>query len=316
MSDLQSDLVLSGSGGGPTDPAAEGGAKGVGEAPPASPGRDAWKRFRRNRLAMVGLVLIILLVLCALGANLIQRGLTHQDPTIGSINDFEAPSTAHYFGTDNTGRDIFTRVMFGARISLRVGFLSALVATVIGVIAGAIAGFYGKWVDTLLMRTTDMFLALPYIILAVVLVVVLGRSEATVIGVIGFLGWMGTARIFRSSVLQVKEREFIEAARAMGCKDRRIIWHHVVPNAIQPVIAYSATFIGTAVLAEAALSFLNVGAEDPTPAWGLMVYQAKGFLPQHPHQLFFPGLFILIMVAAFLFVGDGLRDALDPRLNK
>ncbi|MGI8755290.1 MAG: ABC transporter permease [Acidimicrobiales bacterium] len=312
-----------------TDPfiesaAAEADILGAGELPPSGDGsapsrslrREAWRRFRRNRLAMVGLVIIVLLVAAAALAPVIRSQVSHQDPYSGSIDSFVSPNKTHWFGTDRTGRDIFIRVVYGSRISLRVGILSAAIATVIGVILGAYAAFYGGFVDGLLMRFTDIFLSLPYIILAVVLVLALGRSETTIIAVLGFLGWMGIARIFRSSMLQLKEREFAEAARAMGCRNNRIIWRHLVPNAIQPVIAYAATFVGTAVLSEAALSFLGVGAQDPTPAWGLMVDQAKGSLSTHPHELLFPGIAIFLMVSAFVFVGDGLRDAFDPRVSR
>ncbi len=287
-----------------------------GSAPARSLKREAWRRFRRNRLALVGLFIIVLLVLIAVFAPVIRTQISHQDPYTGSADSFLTPNKTHWFGTDRTGRDIFIRVVYGARISLRVGIISAAIATIIGVVLGAYAAFFGGFIDGLLMRFTDIFLSLPYIILAVVLVLALGRSETTIIAVLGFLGWMGIARVFRSSMLQVKEREFSEAARAMGCQNNRIIWRHLVPNAIQPVIAYAATFVGTAVLSEAALSFLGVGAQDPTPAWGLMVDQAKGSLSTHPHELVFPGIAIFLMVSAFVFVGDGLRDALDPRTNR
>lgn len=297
---------------------AEGGpaAYGEGDAPDRSPRKEAWRRFRRNRLALVGLVIVVILTLMAIFAPVIRTQISHQDPYIGSIDSYLSPSRTHWLGTDQTGRDIFIRVVYGARISLRVGVISAGIATLIGVVLGAYAAFYGGLVDGILMRFTDIFLSLPYIILAIVLVLALGRSESTIIAVLGFLGWMGIARVFRSSMLQIKEREFVEAARAMGCRNNRIIWRHLVPNAIQPVIAYAATFVGTAVLAEAALSFLSVGAQDPTPAWGLMVDQAKGALASHPHQLLFPGIAIFLMVSAFVFLGDGLRDALDPRTNR
>jgi ABC-type dipeptide/oligopeptide/nickel transport system permease subunit len=273
---------------------------------------QAWKRFRRNRLALVGLTIVLFMVLAAILAPLI----TFHDPKKGGLDSFASPNGEHWFGTDSIGRDIYTRGVYGARISLRVGIFSALIATSIGVLAGVTAAYYGGWIESLVMRLTDIFLALPYIILAIVLVLAVGRSEASIIYVLGFLGWMPIARIFRSSVLQMKQREFIEAARAMGCRDRRIIWRHLVPNAIQPVIAYAATFVGTAVLAEAALSFLNVGAVDPTPSWGLMISQARGDFDVHPQTLFFPGAAIFLMVVAFVFLGDGLRDALDPKLNQ
>jgi peptide/nickel transport system permease protein len=284
-----------------------------GDEPARSPRREAWRRFRRNWMAMIGLVVIAIMVLIAIFAPLIRQNITHWYPTVGGADNLARPSGEHWFGTDQTGRDIFTRIMYGARISMRIGFISAGLATLIGVVLGGYSAYYGGKLDTVLMRITDIFLGLPYIILAIVLAVALGQSETTLILVFSFLGWMGVARIFRSSVFQVKEREFIEAARASGCSDTRILWRHVFPNAIQPVIAYAATFVGTAVLSEAALSFLGVGAVDPTPAWGLMVSQAKSTMEQAPHTVLFPGLAIFLMVSAFVFVGDGLRDALDTR---
>jgi ABC-type dipeptide/oligopeptide/nickel transport system permease subunit len=277
-----------------------------------SPRGDVWRRFRRNKLAVVGMVIIVLMVLAALLAPLI----TFFDP--GKYNaaiSREPPSLKHWFGTDQLGRDLYTRVVYGARVSLRVGMVSVLIALTVGLIAGAIAGFYGGIIDGILMRITDVFLAYPYLIAAIAIISVVGRSETAVILVIGLLGWMPIARLFRSSILSIKQTEYIEAARALGAGDFRIITRHILPNAIQPVIVYATIFVGTAVLSEAALSFLGVGITEPKPAWGLMVAQGKNFLFSSPHMLFFPGAAIFLMVTAFVFVGDGLRDALDPRLR-
>jgi ABC-type dipeptide/oligopeptide/nickel transport system permease subunit len=273
--------------------------------------RDAWRRFRRNRLAMVGLVVIGLLVLVAVLAPLVAR----QDPYAISTQLRKPPSGDHWFGTDSIGRDLFARIVFGARVSLLVGLSTSLLATVIGVTVGAIAGFVGGWVDALLMRVTDVLLAFPYIILAISIIVIIGRGLPAVILVLGLLGWLGMCRVLRASFLQLKEMEFIEAARAVGVSNTRIILRHLLPNAIQPVIVYATLFAGSAVLSEAALSFLNVGVVDPTPSWGLMVNQGRKFLTSAPHLLLFPGGAIFIMVLSFLFVGDGLRDALDPKLR-
>ena len=210
---------------------------------------------------------------------------------------------------------MFTRVVFGSRVSLEVGILALLIALAIGIPAGAAAGYYGGVIDGVLMRITDIFLAFPYILLAIVIIVVVGRGVTAVIVVLGFLGWMPFARLLRSNILSIRETEYVEAARAAGCGDFRIIVRHILPNAIQPVIVYGTIFVGTAVLTEAALSYLGVGVIPPTPAWGLMVAEGKGYLQTSPNMLFFPGAAIFLTVMAFVFIGDGLRDALDPRLR-
>lgn len=298
---------------------------GADELPPeTSPRRDIWRRFKRNRLAMVGLVIIALLVLLAVFAPLWVRlestvgGIKRLDPEVGTSPARLSPSADHWFGTDKTGRDIFARVAYGARISLVVGFASVLLSSTLGVLLGALSGYYGRWVDTIIMRVTDTALALPYIVLAISMVVVFGQSMLTLVLVIASLGWMGVARVFRSSIIQQKNQEYIEASRAIGCTDRRIITKHLVPNSIQPVIVYSTLGIGTAILSEAALSFLGVGAVEPTPSWGLMIQsgRASGVLRNDPHILFFPALFLALTIVAFTAVGDGLRDALDPKLKR
>jgi ABC-type dipeptide/oligopeptide/nickel transport system permease subunit len=251
------------------------------------------------------------MVLAAVFAPLI----TFYSPTaLGAISRGK-PSLKHWFGTDILGRDVYTRVVYGARVSLEIGIISVVLATLVGLLVGAVTGFYGGTLDSLLMRTTDVFLSFPYILAAIVIITVIGRGVRSVILVLAFLGWMYIARLFRASVLQAKNAEYIEAARAVGCSNARIIVRHILPNAIQPVIVYATIFVGTAVLTEAALSFLGVGVPEPTPAWGLMVNQGRSYLFTSPHLLFFPGAAIFVTVMAFVFVGDGLRDALDPRLR-
>ena len=272
---------------------------------------EIWRRFRKNKLAMAGLVIVVIEILVALLAPLI----TFIDYKSIAFQGKLPPSTTHWFGTDALGRDVYTRIVYGSRISLEVGLAAVIVALVMGLAAGAIAGYYGGKIDALLMRMTDVFLAFPYILAAIVLITVIGRSLWTVIIVLGALGWMPFARLFRSSILQIKELEYIEAARAAGCSDWRIITRHILPNAVQPIIVYATIFVGTAVLSEAALSFLGVGVTEPTPAWGLMVSQGRSYLFTAPGLLFFPGAAIFITVMAFVFMGDGLRDALDPRLR-
>jgi peptide/nickel transport system permease protein len=274
--------------------------------------KDVWRRFKRNHLAMLGLGLIVILVLVAIFAPFIAP----YDIAERSAGHFrEPPSTKHWFGTDTVGLDVFSRVVFGARVSLKIGIAATSIALAIGLVLGAVSGFFGGLIDTLIMRTTDIFLAIPYIVLAVAIASLLGRSENTVIIVLGFTGWLGIARIVRSSFLSLKQLEYVEAARALGYSKKRIMFGHILPNALQPIIVFGTIAIGSVILSEAALSFLGVGPTYPTPAWGLMVSDAKGVLSVAPHMLFFPGMAIFITVLAFVFVGDGLRDALDPKLK-
>jgi peptide/nickel transport system permease protein len=286
----------------------------AGEAPAINVRRDIWRRFRRNKLALFGLALIIVLVFFAIFGSL----LAPYSPTRNFVGPkLEQPTVQHWFGTDQLGRDVFSRVIAGARYSMLIGVGSALLATIVGVVLGAIAGYYGSWVDGLLMRLTDIFLALPYIVFAIVLVMIFGHSMWVIIVVLGGLGWMPISRIFRSSILQTNELEFIDASRALGCSNSRIIIRHVMPNSIQPVIVYGTIAVGTAILSEAALSFLAVGAQEPTPSWGLMTSNAATYLQDGQwYVVLFPGLAIFLAVLAFVFFGDGLRDALDPRLRK
>jgi peptide/nickel transport system permease protein len=273
--------------------------------------KDVWRRFRRNRLAMVGLIVLALLILMAIFAPLIAPySITERT---GEFR--QGPSSSHLFGTDRIGRDVFSRVVHGARVSLRVGILATGISLVIGVLAGAVAGFFGGIVETIIMRITDIFLAIPYIILAIAIATVLGRGENTVIVVLGVTGWLAICRIVRSSFLALRQLEYVEAATALGAGRLRIMFRHILPNALQPIIVYGTIAVGSAILSEAALSFLGVGAVAPTPAWGLMVEEGRGDLVNAPHLLYFPGGAIFVTVLAFQFVGDGLRDALDPRLR-
>ena len=274
--------------------------------------RAVWRRFRRNRLAAVGTAIIVIEVAAALLAPVI----TFTDPAdVNPAASLAPPSADHWFGTDLLGRDLYSRVVYGARLSLEVGIAAVVIAVTIGLIAGAAAGWLGGVADGLVMRVTDVFLAFPYVLAAIAVTTALGRGKTAVILVLGLLGWMPVARLFRSSVLQAKEADYVEAARAVGTPDLRVLTRHVLPNAVQPVVVYATVFVGTAVLAEAALSFLGAGITEPTAAWGLMVAQGKDFVFSAPHLLFFPGAAIFLTVMAFVFVGDGLRDALDPRLG-
>jgi peptide/nickel transport system permease protein len=251
-------------------------------------------------------------VLVAIFADFIAPySITERD----SSNFRSPPSSDHWFGTDIIGRDVFSRVVYGARVSLRIGIASTVVAMFIGILVGAFAGFVGRWPESLIMRITDIFLSIPYIVLAIAVATVFGRSENSVIVVLGLTGWLVVSRIVRATFLQLKQMEYVEAARALGYRQGRIMFRHILPNALQPIIVYGTIAIGSAILAEAALSFLGVGPQDPTPAWGLMVSQGKGDLANAPHLVFFPGAAIALTVLAFVLIGDGLRDALDPKLK-
>ena len=289
------------------DPSAAGAD--LGEARPFR--ADVWRRFRKNRLAMIGLVFLILLVLAAIFAPWI----TSYSYTERSTSFRQGPSAEHWFGTDAIGRDVFTRIIYGARVSLRIGFLATALSLIIGIGLGASAGFFGGWTDSAITRIIDVFLAIPYIVLAVAIASVFGKSENSVILVLGLTGWLALARIVRASFLSLKNLEYVEAANALGFSRFRVMRRHILPNALQPIIVYGTIAVGSVILAEAALSFLGVGPQEPTPAWGLMVAQGKGSLSNAPHLMFFPGGAICLTVLAFVFIGDGLRDALDPKLK-
>jgi ABC-type dipeptide/oligopeptide/nickel transport system permease subunit len=272
---------------------------------------DVWRRLKRNRLAFASLIFLGLLVLMAVFADWIAP-YSYRERT----DEFRAgPSWDHLFGTDPIGRDMFSRVVYGARVSLKIGAIATAISLSIGFLLGAVAGFFGGLADALISRLTDVFLAIPYIVLTVAIAAVIGKGENTVLVVLGFTTWMGVTRIARSSFLSIKELEYVEAARALGYGKPRIMFRHILPNAIQPLIVYGTITVGSVILAEAALSYLGVGPVDPTPAWGLMVAQGKGDLVNSPHLLFFPGGAICLTVLALVFVGDGLRDALDPKLR-
>ncbi len=305
----------------PQSPNAEGRAvaHGLSDAPQLTAARpmrkDVWKRFKQNRLAVLGLCFIVLMGFVAVFADVIAPHDFAARPG-GETGAFRSPpSSDFYFGTDVIGRDLFSRIVYGARVSLKIGLSATSIALVIGLAMGAIAGFFGGIVETIIMRVTDVFLAIPYIVLAVAVAAVFGRSENAIILVLGLTGWLGVCRIVRSSFLQLKQMEYVEAATALGFGRARIMFRHILPNALQPIIVYGTIAIGTTILAEAALSFLGVGPQDPTPAWGLMVADGSGSLVNAPHLLFFPGAAIFLTVLAFVFVGDGLRDALDPKLK-
>ena len=269
-----------------------------------------------NRLAIVGIGIVVVIVIVAIFAPWIAT----QD--VGATNlsiRYLAPNASHWFGTDSTGRDIFARVVFGARISLRVGIVVVTVSAVVGTLLGALAGYYGGWIDRILSGYIfNVFLAFPGLLLAIALVAFLGAGLNKLIFALCIIGWVGYARLIRGQVLKVREYDFVQAARALGAGDLRILFVHILPNAIQPLIVQASLGMAGAVLSEASLSFLGLGVPPPAPSWGVMIEEARDLstLQNAPHALIFPGIAIALTVLAFNFIGDGLREYLDPRQRK
>ena len=280
---------------------------------------DAWKRLKKNRLAVIGAIWIIFVVLVALTADLWAPQLlgspTDIDTTTVAQSSKLPPSLEHPFGTDATGRDQLVRVIYGARVSLAVGVIATIISTAIGLVMGALAAFYGGWFDTIIMRLADMFLAIPYTLFVITMLAVIGQGIQNVFIAIGVLGWPSIARVFRSAILSVKENDYVDAARAMGASDLRIIARHIFPNSVASIVVYATMNIGGAILTESALSYLGMGVTPPTPSWGIMIQDGQTFLQTQPWLMIMPGLAILTTVLAFTLLGDGLRDALDVKMK-
>ena len=273
---------------------------------------DAFRRLRRNKIAIVSLVWILFVVVLAVSADLWVPNVLG-DPTIPSSDSLAAPSAVHPFGTDLLGRDVLSRVIYGARVSLAVGLLATCISTTIGLIMGAVAAYYGGVWDVVIMRLADIFLAFPYILFVIAILAVFGAGFQNVFIAIGILGWPQIARVFRSAILSVKENDYIDAARAMGASDVRIIVRHIFPNSVATIIVYATMSIGGAILTESALSFLGMGVQPPTPSWGYMISDGKTYMNNASWLMICPGFAILSTVLAFTMLGDGLRDALDVK---
>lgn len=272
-----------------------------------------FKRLLRNFAFTSGLLLTVTLVVVALAAPL----LAPHDPNVQETSRrLEKPSNDHPLGLDDLGRDVFSRIVWGARVSLRVGFSVVILASLIGVTLGAISGYFGGMIDVLVMRLCDILLAFPGILLAIALVAVLGPSLNNVILALAVIGWVGYARLVRGQVLKVREMEYVTAAKAMGAKSPRVIILHVLPNVINPVIVMATLGLAGAILSEAALSFLGLGVQPPTPSWGAMLTSGRRYLGLANHLAIFPGAAIMLAVMGLNFLGDGLIDALDPKFRK
>ncbi len=273
--------------------------------------RQTWGRFARNRLAVAGLIVILVFLVMAVFAP----WLAPYDPIDQDLpSQLQGPSRSHLLGTDDFGRDILSRIIVGSRVSLLVGVLATAIGATLGTLTGTIAGFYPK-TDNLLMRLMDILLAFPGIILAIAIIAVLGPSLFNVMIAIGVNSIPAYARLVRSQTLSVKEKEYVESARAIGMSDQSVLFRHVLPNCISPLIVYSTLQLGGAILSASILSFLGLGIQPPDPEWGAMVNAGRGWLRDAPHIATFPGIAIFLVVMGFNLLGDGLRDVLDPRMR-
>jgi peptide/nickel transport system permease protein len=277
-----------------------------------SPWKDSFKQLRKNRFAMVGLFIILFFIILGLVAPLLTP-YTYEEQSL--VNRLSPPSSEHWLGTDDLGRDIFTRIAYGARVSLQVGFFAVSGALIFGTLLGIIAGYFGRWIDMIISRIFDILLAFPSILLAIAIVAILGPSLENALVAIAIINIPIFGRLVRSRVISLREEEYIMAARAQGMKNGRVILHHILPNSIAPIIVQSTLGFGTAILEAAALGFLGLGAQPPTPEWGQMLASSREFIQLAPWTLIVPGISIMLVVLGFNLIGDGLRDALDPKMK-
>ncbi|MBP1941375.1 oligopeptide ABC transporter permease [Cytobacillus luteolus] len=279
----------------------------------------AWRRFKRNRLALFGAIVLLALLIVSALAPLIAPYNPYEssEGDLGLYNVLAPPSQEHILGTDSLGRDMLSRIIYGGRVSLSVAFVAVMIATVTGVLLGVIAGFYGKWVDTLIMRITDVVICFPVLFLAITVATILKPSLFNVMIIIGLVSWTTMTRLVRGEVLRLREMEYIEATRAMGQRDVIIILRHILPNIMAPIIVQGTLQTAEAILTESALSFLGVGVQQPTPSWGNMLNEATSIMVlQFKPWVWMPaGFAILLTILCINFVGDGLRDALDPKVK-
>jgi len=275
--------------------------------------QETWRRLKKNHLAMAGGLVVVLLFAVSFLAPWISP---HSPNQFHLSQVLEAPSPEHPLGTDELGRDILSRMIYGARISLKVGFVAVGISTLIGVILGAVAGYYGGLLDSLIMRLVDIMLSFPSFFLILAVIALLEPSIWNIMAVIGLTSWMGVARLVRAELLSLKEREFVSAARVLGASDPRIIFRHLLPNAMAPVLVAATLGVAGAILTESALSFLGIGVQPPTPSWGNILTAGKDNIEVAWWLSVFPGLAILITVLSYNLLGEGLREALDPRLRE
>lgn len=275
---------------------------------------EVLKRFLKNKLAVIGFVILTIFVLAAIFAPVIT---SFDRDSIDLMNIESAPNSLHILGTDELGRDVFTRLLYGGRVSLGVALCATVIQLLIGVSLGSISGFYGKWVDNIIMRGVDIVMCFPFFVIAITIAALFGASVWNIILIIGCLQWTGVARIVRSKILSLKQSEFIEAARAMGLSNFEIISNHLLPNVLSPIIVNATLNVATGILMEAGISFLGLGVKQPQPSWGNMLSAAQSMrVLQYEWWLWIPaGLLVFLSVLSINFVGDGLRDALDPKMK-
>lgn len=274
---------------------------------------DIFKRLIANRFAFTGALIVVALFVISFLAPYITP---YSPDDLDAYHVLLPPTSAHWMGTDELGRDVLTRIIYGARISLKVGFVAVGISAAVGTLAGLLAGYFGSWVDQLLMRLVDIMLCFPTFFLILAVIAMLEPSIWYIMIVIGLTGWMGVARLVRAEVLSLRERDFVFAARALGASNIRIIFRHILPNSLSPVLVAATLGVAGAILTESALSFLGIGVQPPVPSWGNMLTAGKDYLEFAWWLSLFPGLAILITVIAYNLVGEGLRDALDPRLSR
>lgn len=275
---------------------------------------DAWRRLAQNRMAVIATIIFaVILLLCLIGPLLFAQ---HSGETNDLANTFKKPSISHWFGTDDLGRDLFVRTLEGGRISLAVGFLATAVSLLIGVVYGSMAGYIGGRTDAFLMRIVDILYSLPFTIFVILLMVMFGRNFILLFVAIGFVEWLTMARIVRAQIMALKDTEFVEAARALGYGNLRIIFGHLLPNILGPVIIYASLTVPAVMLLEAVLSFLGLGVQPPMSSWGLLIKDGAEKIDVYPWLLIFPALFFSATLFSLNFIGDGLRDALDPKSSK
>jgi oligopeptide transport system permease protein len=274
--------------------------------------QDAWRRLKKNRMAMLGLY-AILFILAAAIIGPYFTGVSYSDQSLEQAN--QPPSSSHWFGTDNLGRDIFVRVLYGARISLSIGIVASLINLTIGVVYGGISGFFGGRVDSIMMRIVDILYSIPVLLYVILLMVVLEPGLTNIFIALGIAYWLRMARIVRGQILSIKEQEYVLAARTIGADHWRILFRHLIPNSMGPIIITMTLAIPEAIFTEAFLSFIGLGVSAPMASWGVLASEGVTSLRSYPFQLFFPALAISITMLAFNFLGDGLRDALDPRMR-
>ncbi len=273
---------------------------------------EVWHRLCKNKLSVLGLVILLSFVLMAVFADRIAP-YGYADQNLEQIG--LSPSAEHLLGTDNLGRDMFSRIVYGARISLRIGFIAVAISLTVGGIMGSVAGFYGGWIDNVIMRFVDIMMSIPGVLLAIVIAATLGTGMTNLMIAIGISSIPSYARIIRASILSLRNQEYIEAARLAGCSDLRIITRHIFPNILAPVIVQVTLGLALNILNAAGLSFLGLGVEAPAAEWGSMLAASRGYMRQYPHMVLYPGLAIVLLVLALNMIGDGLRDALDPRMK-